>query len=171
MLKRTLIGVALSVILVVIALKMDKTITKIDESKPPQVINLINTTTTEAPATTTTTSTTTTMLPVRNTIEPEPLQACWVDVAYNVGWPKNTLSYLGIIIQRESNCDPTAHADRPSTNDDSWGLLQINTIGNLWPAVQSLCSVSVKEQLTDPVTNLSCGLALYNKMGWRPWGG
>lgn len=99
-----------------------------------------------------------------------PTDGCWMDLARQVGWPEETLGHLHHIIQRESRCDPSAYANRPSTLDNSRGLLQINSYGSLDGAVRKLCGID-PEQLFDPEVNLTCGLAYYRNAGWRPWGG
>jgi len=99
-----------------------------------------------------------------------PTDGCWMDLARQVGWPEETLGHLHHIIYRESRCDPSAYANRPSTMDNSRGLLQINSYGSLDGAVRSLCGID-PEQLFDPAINLTCGLAYYRNAGWRPWGG
>lgn len=111
--------------------------------------------------------TTTTSAPIHY----EAPQGCWNELALQVGWPEHTIGKITRIIQRESGCNPGALADRPSTLDNSYGLLQINTYGYLWESVQRLCGVTDRSQLHDPATNLSCGLTYYNTMGWNPWGG
>ena len=145
-------------------------------------------TTTEAPTTTTTTAplldlswlntTTTTIAPTVPAPQPvpevvqdtSPADGCYIDLARSIGWPDHTLGTLAHIIQRESNCNPTSYADRPSTMDDSRGLLQINAFGSLRSALMSLCGLSDLDQLFDPAVNLTCGLTYYNNMGFRPWG-
>ncbi len=119
------------------------------------------------------TTTTTTMAPVvvpevvRNTGTPD---GCFMDLAASVGWPPETLATLARIIHRESRCDPSAFADRPSTLDNSRGLLQINAWGTLADNIRSKCGVE-PDALFDPATNLACGLTYWRSMGWRPWGG
>ena len=98
-----------------------------------------------------------------------PADGCWIDLARQIGWPEHTLGTLAHIIRRESNCDPAAFADRPSTLDNSRGLLQINAYGNLADNIRSKCGVE-PDQLFDPAVNLTCGLTYYQTMGFRPWG-
>lgn len=134
-------------------------------------------TTTEA-TTTTSTPPTTQAPPVEVRVEAPPAphpqvappDGCWMDLARQVGWPEETLGHLNYIIQRESRCDPTAYANRPSTLDNSRGLLQINSFGSLDGVVRRLCGID-PEQLFDPAINLTCGLAYYRNAGWSPWGG
>ena len=95
---------------------------------------------------------------------------CWMDLARSVGWPEDTLATLQRIIRRESGCNPSSYANRPSTLDNSRGLLQINAYGNLHDHIRQVCGVE-PEQLFDPATNLSCGLVYWQRSGWSPWGG
>jgi hypothetical protein len=114
---------------------------------------------------------TTTTQPVTTTTQPaQSLAGCFVDLAREVGWPEATLQHLEFIVHRESDCDPTAFADRPSTLDLSRGLLQINAYGSLDAGVRRLCGID-PATLFDPRVNLACGLSLYDSMGWAPWGG
>jgi len=98
-----------------------------------------------------------------------PADGCWIDLARSIGWPEETLGTLARIIRRESNCDPAAFADRPSTLDNSRGLLQINAYGNLADGIRRLCGIE-PDDLFDPQINLTCGLTYYQTMGFRPWG-
>jgi hypothetical protein len=127
--------------------------------EPPTTTTIATPTPTTAPAST----------PKVETYIP-PADGCWMDLARQVGWPEETLGHLQHIIQRESRCDPTAYANRPSTMDNSRGLLQINSYGSLDGAVRRLCGIDPTE-LFDPTVNLTCGLAYYRNAGWRPWGG
>lgn len=95
---------------------------------------------------------------------------CWIGLARSVGWPEDTLGTLARIIRRESGCDPSAYADRPSTMDNSRGLLQINAYGNLDQHIRNVCGIE-PEALFDAETNLGCGLVYFGRSGWSPWGG
>ena len=131
---------------------------------PPADLSWLNVTTTTAPET-------------RNTGTPAPqpapdvvpVEGCFIDLARQIGWPEHTLATLAHIINRESNCDPAAFADRPSTLDNSRGLLQINAWGTLADGIRAKCGVE-PEDLFDPAVNLTCGLTYYQTMGFRPWG-
>lgn len=126
----------------------------------------------------TTVAVTTAVAPVPETVpviaqpasQPAHVDGCWIDLARTIGWPEETLATLARIIWRESRCNPSAHADRPATLDNSRGLLQINAWGTLADAIRRTCRIE-PEQLFDPATNLACGLIYWQTMGWRPWGG
>src|SRR5215207_8357263 len=53
----------------------------------------------------------------------------------------------------ESSGNPRAHNDTPATGDDSYGLWQINMIGELGPERRQQFGISENEQLFDPATN------------------
>lgn len=91
----------------------------------------------------------------------------WADEAITAGWPQEELLWLGKIMKRESGCKQRAHNGR--WPDDSYGLLQINTRGANWGELKWRCGLTRKDQLFDPVTNLSCGYKLYLAYGKRPW--
>lgn len=117
-------------------------------------------------------NTTTTMTPdVMPPVNTGPVSDdCWIGLARQIGWPEHTLGTLQRIIQRESGCNPEAYADRPSTLDNSRGLLQINAYGSLADGIRRICGIE-PETLFDPAVNLTCGLTYWQSMGWRPWGG
>lgn len=128
------------------------------------------TTTVEAPSSvivtvpaTTSTSTTST-LPPGNWQCPETIGTALV-----AGWPAEELEALDRIVWRESRCD------RSVTNlegrDRSYGWLQINVKGSLWADRQALCQLARPDDLLDGRTNLECGLRLFERSGWAPWGG
>jgi len=117
---------------------------------------------------------TTTTLPIVDTkgaLCPE-----WRAIAVSVGWQKSELKTLDDIIFRESRCNPLAHADYrvPKCGcpyDDSFGLTQINVKGkNLWQNRRDVCALKKPDDLLDGTINLACGLALWEKSGWSPWG-
>lgn len=142
---------------------------------PPSTIS---TTTTEPTTTTTTTPPPTTTPPEPRTTNPEQetpavqgYVGCWTDLARSIGWPEDQLPKLSRTIYRESRCDPTTFADRPSTMDNSRGLLQINAYGSLREGLRQLCGIDDLDTLFDPAVNLTCGLAYWHAMGWSPWRG
>lgn len=136
-----------------------------------QAISAFMAGTTTPPPSSTTSTTVPPATVVLSTGDPAPVSDdCWIGLARQVGWPEDTLGTLARIIHRESRCDPTVWADRPSTLDNSRGLLQMNAYGTLEGAIRSLCGINPVE-LFDPATNLRCGLAYYQAAGWAPWGG
>jgi hypothetical protein len=121
----------------------------------------------------TSSTTSTTAAPVAPIATPAPsAPGCFADLAASVGWPADAIPHLTQLVERESHCDPSSNTGyRPSTGDWSLGLLQINTLGSLWPARAAQCGLSQREDLLNPSTNLACGLVLYKDSGFGPWGG
>ena len=124
-------------------------------------------------STTSTTTTTTAAPSVAPIATPAPsAPGCFADLAASLGWPAEVIPHLTQLVERESHCDPSSNTGyRPSTGDWSLGLLQINTLGSLWPARAAQCGLSQREDLLNPSTNLACGLVLYKESGFKPWGG
>lgn len=145
-------------------------------SAPPATVASPPVAETEPPSTTASTTTTTQQAPAApaaqresaadDTLDP----GCFADLARAVGWPEETIPHLVYIMRRESNCDPSAFADRPWTLDLSRGLLQINAFGSLDAGIRRSCGID-PATLLDPEVNLRCGLAMFGAMGWGPWGG
>lgn len=79
------------------------------------------------------------------------------------------VSYFDYVMYRESRCQWWAY--NGARRDRSYGLLQINTKGSLWPEIQRRCKVTSRDQLFTPRTNIACAAALYKAYGRRPWGG
>ena len=129
-------------------------------------LGLVDTTTTSSSTTSTTIPAPT--MPATTAVPAEP--GCWADLARQVGWPEDTLPKLSQIIMRESRCNPDAYADRPSTLDNSRGLLQINAYGSLADHIRIVCGIE-PETLFDPATNLACALVYWQRSGWSPWRG
>lgn len=70
----------------------------------------------------------------------------------------------------ESSGNPRAHNPNASTGDNSYGLFQINMIGDLGPARRRQYNLSSNEDLFDPMTNIRVMLKMSNNCtNWRPW--
>lgn len=146
-----------------------------DAPKPPETVK----TTVYAPVTSvrnapaaskTPTPTTTTPLPAAGNCE------AYVAIAYHVGWPADALDTLALAMRLESGCDPQAVGDA----GDSIGLLQINcptwaTPNSNWPVGwMQHYGFGDCDDLYDPITNLTVGLAIYegwagSTPGWHHW--
>lgn len=77
------------------------------------------------------------------------------------------VQYFSAVMYRESKCQPWAYNGR--RNDRSYGLLQINTKGDLWGELARRCGLRSKDSLFDPVTNVKCASTLYRVYGLSPW--
>lgn len=83
------------------------------------------------------------------------------------GWSSTDVAWLSTITWRESRCNPSAYNGRH--RDRSYGLTQINTRGALWGEIQQRCGLVSRDQLFDPLTNLTCAKRLHDAYGRRPW--
>lgn len=73
------------------------------------------------------------------------------------------------IASRESVFDPTAEAH--DSDDDSYGLWQINTKRPAqWAEVQTyIHGLTDKAQLLNPFVNAAAAAAMHKRYGWSPW--
>lgn len=90
-------------------------------------------------------------------------------VAYRAGIRDVTdLGRAVAIAYAESGGNPRAHNNRPP--DDSYGLWQINMLGNLGPARRKQFGISSNAELFDPATNAKAMVAISGGgKNWRPW--
>jgi hypothetical protein len=70
---------------------------------------------------------------------------------------------------RESRCRHGVTNFDTRTADRSYGLFQINVLGDLWEESRDRCGLERPEELLDPHVNVSCAAALYRVYGYRPW--
>lgn len=77
--------------------------------------------------------------------------------------------WMSLVAWRESRCTSEVIRNDGSTKDLSFGYFQINTLGQLWGEIQERCQVTRREELLDPLTNVSCAAALYRAYGYKPW--
>lgn len=99
----------------------------------------------------------------------------WMDTAVEVGWPLEELPKLSYVIYRETRCRPDQHnPDDPMGGSN--GLMQINQFWckttRYWPDgwLQAQEVLDHCDELYNPVTNLTAGLAIWYNSGWSPWG-
>lgn len=101
-------------------------------------------------------------------------------LAKEIGWPSDQLERLDFVMWRESRCDASVH-NKKDPAGGSRGLIQIN---GYWCRpnrftdngfLQDNDVLVTCDDLFDPRTNLSAGLAMYNYgiersgCGWSPW--
>lgn len=93
--------------------------------------------------------------------------------AYNAGFRGDDLVKVVAISKRESNWKPSAYNGNAGTGDASYGLMQINMLGDLGPARLAQFGLSSYDQLLDPQTNMNAAYALYTRSGntLHAWGG
>lgn len=88
--------------------------------------------------------------------------------ARGAGISGNNVAIAVAIALAESGGNPRAHNKTPP--DNSYGLWQINMLGNLGPARRKQFGLTSNEQLFDPATNAKAMAAISNGgKNWRPW--
>lgn len=94
-------------------------------------------------------------------------------LAYNAKFRGKDLAAVVAIAYRESRWKPGAYNPNRATKDDSYGLMQINMLGDLGPARLQQFGISRNEELYDPQTNMDAAYVLYQRSGntLHPWGG
>lgn len=94
-------------------------------------------------------------------------------MAHQAGFRGQDLIDVVAIAKRESSYNPGALNPNAATRDYSFGLMQINMIGDLGPSRRQQFGIQSNEQLYDPMTNLRAAYMLYQQSGntLEPWGG
>jgi hypothetical protein len=93
-------------------------------------------------------------------------------IAYNAGFRGQALIEMVAIAKRESNFNPNAHNTNAGTGDNSYGLWQINMLGNLGPSRLKSFGLSSNDQLLDAATNARAAFILSGGgQNLSPWGG
>jgi hypothetical protein len=89
-----------------------------------------------------------------------------------VGFEGQSLKQAWSIAKRESNGRPLAYNGNRNTGDSSYGLFQINMIGNLGPERLEKFNLQSNKELFDPVTNAEITYYMTNGgIDWSAWKG
>ena len=94
------------------------------------------------------------------------------ELLYLVGFRDTALRNAWAIAMRESNGRPLAHNKNANTGDNSYGVFQINMIGELGVDRRDLFNIAHNSKLFDPVMNAE--IAFYMSAGgtdWSSWKG
>lgn len=83
------------------------------------------------------------------------------------GFKGQDLSTMVAIVFAESGGNTTAHNQKGG--DNSYGLAQINMLGDMGPDRRRRYGLSSNEQLYDPATNLKVAKAIKDKDGFSAW--
>jgi len=79
---------------------------------------------------------------------------------------------LVLLLKRESNGRPLAYNGDRNTGDHSYGMFQINMIGNLGPERLEKFNLKSNKELFDPVTNAEITYHMTNGgQDWSSWKG
>lgn len=84
-----------------------------------------------------------------------------------VGFEGKALRTAWAVAMKESNGRPIAHNDDTSTGDNSYGIFQINMLGDLGADRREKFKLLTNKELLDPVTNAK--IAYHMSDGGRDW--
>lgn len=90
-----------------------------------------------------------------------------VGIAKGAGFSDDNAVIAAAIAMAESGGNSNAHNPKPP--DNSYGLWQINMIGDLGPARRKQYGLSSNEQLFDPVTNAKIAFRISGGSNFSPW--
>jgi hypothetical protein len=87
--------------------------------------------------------------------------------AKSAGFPDDLVPTMVAIALAESGGRTEAHAD--DSDDDSYGLWQINMIGSLGPGRRKQFGLKADKELLDPTVNARAAYAVYKSQGLKAW--
>ena len=90
-------------------------------------------------------------------------------LAKNSGFTDSESDIVVKIAKGESSFNPKAHNDDASMGDNSYGLMQINMLGNMGPERRKLFGIQSNEQLKDPQTNMDAAFKIFQSQGFPAW--
>ena len=90
-----------------------------------------------------------------------------VELLSAVGFKGADLKEAWAVAKKESNGRPLAHNGNTNTGDNSWGMFQINMIGELGEDRRKRFGLETNAELLDPVVNAS--IAYYMSRGGEDW--
>ena len=87
-----------------------------------------------------------------------------------VGFEGKALRMAWAVAQKESNCRPKAWNNNRNTGDNSFGIFQINMIGDLGVSRLEKFNLDSKKDLLDPVTSAKIAFYMSNQgVDWSSW--
>jgi len=90
--------------------------------------------------------------------------------AYNAGFRGENLVKAVAIAYRESRWNAGSYNPNAATKDLSYGLMQINMLGNLGPARLKQFGLSSNEDLYDPAANMKAAFQMSGGKDFYAWG-
>lgn len=90
-------------------------------------------------------------------------------LALNSGFSESQSDIVVKIARGESSFDPKAHNPDASTGDNSYGLMQINMLGDMGPERRRLFGIQSNEELKDPQTNMDAAFKIFQSQGFPAW--
>ncbi len=93
-----------------------------------------------------------------------------VDLLQRVGFKGKSLNVAYAVAKKESNGRPTAHNNNANTGDNSYGIFQINMLGELGKQRREKYGLSSNRDLFNPVTNAKIAYHMSNRGKiWTAW--
>lgn len=93
------------------------------------------------------------------------------DLLSLVGFEGNSLKVAWATVMRESRGHPTSHNKTSATGDNSYGLFQINMIGDLGAIRREKFGITKDAELLDPVTNAQAAYYMTGRgTNFSSWG-
>ncbi len=92
------------------------------------------------------------------------------DLLQAVGFEGKALRTAWAVAMKESNGRPIAHNDNTNTGDNSYGIFQINMLGDLGADRREKFNLKYNKELLDPVTNAQIAYHMSNGgADWTSW--
>jgi|GEM_PF-50285 len=89
---------------------------------------------------------------------------------YQTGFRDEALEIAFAVALGESSGKASAHNDNAKTGDDSYGLFQINMLGDMGPERRKKYKLKDNKDLFDPATNARVAFDLSEQgANWKPW--
>ena len=88
--------------------------------------------------------------------------------AINAGFTPEESKLVSRIAMGESSGNPMAFNGKGA--DQSYGLMQINMLGDMGPERRAEFGLTSNDQLYDPQTNMNAAYKIYKQQGWGAWG-
>lgn len=85
--------------------------------------------------------------------------------AANAGFTGDDLDIAVAVALAESGGDPKKHNPKPP--DNSYGLWQINMLGDMGPERRKRFGLTSNDQLFDPATNARAAYSIFKTQGWE----
>ena len=91
-------------------------------------------------------------------------------LAIKAGFPEDIAPTITQIAMGESSGKVDAHNPDSSTGDNSYGLMQINMLGDMGPERRSKFNLKSNEELFNPLRNMQAAYKIYQEQGLEAWG-
>lgn len=92
-----------------------------------------------------------------------------VGLAQRAGFTAQQARVMAAIAMAESGGRPGAFNGNASTGDESYGLWQINMLGDMGPQRRQAFGISSNQQLFDPMTNALAAKRVFDWQGFNAW--